>query len=78
MSLALPTAPAIVAKTDHAHRDSYLLITPAGSTVWTDDPELATPFTSMREAFRMAARLPASLRAFGLPRKPELTAHAAH
>lgn len=63
--------PAIVAKTDYAHRDSYLRLTPAGQALWTDDPASATPFVSMKEAFRMAARLPSSLRAFSLPRPTE-------
>jgi hypothetical protein len=70
------TTPAIVAKTDYAHRDSYLRLTPAGQAVWTDDPASATPFASMKEAFRMASRLPASLRAFSLPRPMEGLAEA--
>jgi hypothetical protein len=54
--------------------DQYLLLTPRGA-LWTTDPVAATPFESMREATRAAARLPAVLRAFGLPRASEL--HAA-
>jgi hypothetical protein len=50
----------------------YLVVTPLGQMVWTDDPAAATPFESMREAARAALRLPASLKAFGLPRDPEL------
>jgi hypothetical protein len=46
---------------------SYLLLTEAGATDWTVDPGRATAFASMREAARMALRLPAALRAYGLP-----------
>ena len=73
---------AIVAKTMRREAareaDRYLLITPAGAAAWVDDPATATPFSSMREATRMALRLPATLRAFGLPREPELAVHALH
>ena len=55
----------------------YLVVTPFGQVVWTDDPASATAFESMREAARAALRLPASLKAFGLPRDPELARRAA-
>lgn len=50
----------------------YLQVMPAGDIRWTDDPVVATPFQSMREAVREAMRLPSALRAFALPRKAEL------
>lgn len=70
--------PALVAKTDHRHIDRYLRVTPAGRPDWVDDPGSATSFTSMREATRMASRLLAALRAYGLPRDPELAVHRLH
>jgi hypothetical protein len=79
--LPLPTS-ALVAKTNHladrTDADRYLLITPAGSPTWVDDPQEATPFASMREATRMAMRLPSTLRAYGLPREPELALRRVH
>ena len=54
---------------------SYLLLSEGGAPDWTADPKAATTFPSMREAARMALRLPASLRAYGLPRDAEMTAH---
>lgn len=74
------TAPALVSKAAPAADapERYLLVTPRGETVWVDDPETATAFVSMREAARMALRLPAALRAFGLPREPELALRRAH
>lgn len=50
---------------------SYLRLLETGAADWTSDPASATTFVSMREAARMALRLPAALRAFGLPRPPE-------
>jgi hypothetical protein len=67
--------PALVAKSDASENATYLLLTPDGKTVWVARPDAATPFDSMRDAARMAARLPASLRAFGLPRSTELALH---
>lgn len=52
----------------------YLLIPSGGQTLWVDDPAQATAFASMREATRMAMRLPASLRSFGMPRDVEISA----
>jgi len=49
----------------------YLQLTAAGAK-WIDDPAAATAFDSMREAFRAAVRLPAALRAYGVPRHAEL------
>ncbi|MBI1199591.1 MAG: hypothetical protein GC203_17150 [Phenylobacterium sp.] len=61
----LPMPPlALVARPD----DSYLRLTPAGAAEWVTDPASATAFDTLREATRMAMRLPAGLRAFGLPR----------
>jgi hypothetical protein len=56
----------------------YLQLTPLGDSLWIEDPEAATAFPSMREATRFASRLPAALRAFGLPRGPEVTLHRIH
>ncbi len=78
-SIVAPIASALVARTDTGHHiDQYLQMTPVGRMVWVADPASATPFASMREATRMSARLPASLRAFGLPREPELALARAH
>lgn len=51
---------------------SYLLLTDAGAADWTGDLARATTFASMREAARMALRLPASVKAYGLPRNTEM------
>jgi hypothetical protein len=71
---------ALIAVADHARNDShqYLQITSDGAAIWVADPEVATPFPSMREATRIAFRLPARLRAFGLPREPELSRNHLH
>jgi hypothetical protein len=45
----------------------YLLVEPDGTSRWTPNLEAATVFTSMREAMRVAIRLPSAVRAFGLP-----------
>lgn len=58
--------------------DKYLRLTEDGAMVWVDEPREATPFPSMREAARMAFRLPAAMKAYGLPREPELHARALH
>jgi hypothetical protein len=62
-----PGSPALVAKADPAHCEAFLKILGAGEAVWTPDPQEATAFASMREAMRMAIRLPAGLRAYGVP-----------
>lgn len=73
MSVALHApAPAIVARTHPGEEASYLRLAPTGQFDWVDRPAAATAFSSMREATRMAMRLPSSFRAFGLPRAPEL------
>ena len=55
--------------------DRYLVLAESGRFEWTADPRQATAFDSMREAARMALRLPATLRAFGLLRDIEVDAH---
>ena len=61
-------AGAVVSKVDPiAHADRYLRLTETGACEWVLDPDGATPFSSMREATRMALRLPAGQRAFGVP-----------
>ena len=78
--VAISPSPALVtnASTGADQRDRYLFLTPLGQVVWVDNPEAATTFGSMREATRMAMRLPSSLRAFGLPREPELALRRMH
>jgi hypothetical protein len=68
---------AVVSRTDarDASAARYLLLTEAGAAAWTGDPAQATTFASMREAARMALRLPAALKAYGLPRAPEVSLH---
>lgn len=51
---------------------SYLVLSAAGVADWTSDPRRATAFASMREAARMALRLPAALRAYSLPRSGDM------
>jgi hypothetical protein len=72
--------PAIVARpaVRSDEHESYLLLTPLGQPTWTADPQVATAFDSMREAARAAFRLPANVRAFGLPRSVELSLSRAH
>jgi hypothetical protein len=72
------TAPAVVSRpTPKAERARYLRIKPDGVVQWVEDPAAATAFASMREAARMAVRLPAGERAFGLPREVEVSGLAA-
>ncbi|WP_041373035.1 hypothetical protein [Phenylobacterium zucineum] len=80
MSLALHAQPALVAKAAAGKdaADTYLVMGPLGQADWVADPEAATAFASMREATRAALRLPAALRAFGLPREPEVALRRAH
>ena len=63
--------PAVVSKTCD-HDPEYLRLEPNGATAWVADPAKATAFGSMKEATRMALRLPASTRAYGLPLQVEL------
>jgi hypothetical protein len=70
--------PALVARSERPDFQRYLLVNSTGAPVWVDDPEAATAFASMREAARMAMRLPAVLRAFGLPRDAELAVRQVH
>jgi len=68
--------PAVVAKSDIAHAaERYLLLTPVGQATWVETPARATAFPSLREAMRMATRLPSHHRAFGLPCDPAVTTH---
>ncbi len=53
--------------------DLYLVLSEDGRTTWVEDPQAATAFPSMREAARMAFRLPSALKAYGLPRESEIT-----
>jgi hypothetical protein len=64
-----PSTPALVSRQGGRSDDTgqYLYIAPDGCLAWTSRSEAATVFTCMKEAMRMAIRLPGSLRAFGLP-----------
>jgi hypothetical protein len=80
MALAMhdfPQNPAIVARPSArpSDADQYLMLTAKGAA-WTTDPQAATAFDSMKEAMRAAMRLPSALRAFGLPLRSEIGAHA--
>lgn len=68
---AVATLPAFVARiADYASDGpAYLRLTDDGASEWVAAQSDATPFTSMREATRHATRLPARLRAFGVPRR---------
>jgi hypothetical protein len=72
-TLNLQTAlrPAVVAKTAKADAQ-YLRLEPNGVPAWVSDPAMATAFDSMREAARMALRLPSGERAFGMPLEIEI------
>jgi hypothetical protein len=65
--------PAIVARREVLHdvADLFLQLDAGGVSRWTDDEDAATAFDSLREAMRAAARLPAALRAYGIPRPAE-------
>jgi hypothetical protein len=56
----------------------YLQLSETGAMSWVRDPIAATAFPSMRDATRMAMRLPASLRAYGLRRDVEVTLNRLH
>ena len=73
-------SPALVVKTDPrtGTDERYLHMTLLGQPEWVDNPEFATAFPSMREATRVAVRLPANLRAFSLPREAEVGLGRAH
>ncbi len=71
---AIVARPAIYAD----ENDRYLRFDDRGEATWTLDPADATSFDSMREAARAAFRLPASFRAYGLPRSVELSLATAH
>ena len=63
--------PAFVARIADYAADgpAYLRLTEDGATEWVASQSDATAFASMREATRHATRLPARLRAFGIPRR---------
>lgn len=65
------TLPAFVARISDYAADgpAYLRLAADGAMEWVAAQCDATPFASMREATRHATRLPARLRAFGLPRR---------
>lgn len=71
------TPQAVVSRATGASQfgDRYLLVLPTGRYDWTSNPTEATAFASMREAMRMALKLPSTLRAFSLLRDIEVDAH---
>jgi len=70
-------APALVSRTEARPGAvaSYLILSASGAAEWTADPKQATAFASMREATRQAMRLPAAVKAYGLPRGAEDLLH---
>jgi hypothetical protein len=75
---ARQASPALVAKADPAHREAFLKLTGAREPIWIADPDEATRFASMREAMRMAMRLPGRLRAYGVPASSGLAGERLH
>ena len=71
MSQDIRTLPAFVARIADYAADgpAYLRLAADGAMEWVAAQCDATPFASMREATRHATRLPAKLRAFGVPRR---------
>jgi len=67
----IATLPAFVARIADYAADgpAYLRLSADGAAEWVAAQSDATPFISMREATRHATRLPAKLRAFGVPRR---------
>lgn len=59
---------ALVSKCNPSAPEEYLQLSDDGAMSWVHDPLIATPFASMRDATRMALRLPAKLRAFSIPK----------
>jgi hypothetical protein len=66
--------PAVVSKAADTEAE-YLRVDPAGEIGWVKDPAKATAFGSMREAARMALRLPSAARAFGMPLQTEVESY---
>lgn len=69
MTRSAATLPAVVARIADYAADgpAYLRLAADGAMEWVAAQCDATPFVSMREATRHATRLPAKLRAFGIP-----------
>ena len=64
----LSTRPALVSRSPLRPTDQeQFLQLLDGAPRWTPDPDAATRFASLREATREALRLPAGVRAFGVP-----------
>lgn len=77
MSTMPMTRPAVVTRSSGRPVDSgqYLSLVDDRLPVWTEDLASATAFNSMREATRVALRLPGSIRAFALPLEIERSTH---
>jgi hypothetical protein len=78
MAASATAAAALVTRTDTSDGGGYLLVNAAGRPEWVARPEAATVFASMREAMRAAMRLPAKIRAYGLPLEPELKLYSTY
>ncbi len=66
--------PAVVSKEAKTGAE-YLRLEEDGARAWVADPASATPFGSMKEAARMALRLPSEMRAFGMLLEVELESY---
>lgn len=66
--------PAVVSKTADPEAE-YLRLDSDGAIAWVSDPTAATAFGSMKEAARMALRLPSGFRAFGMPLQTEVESY---
>lgn len=64
----MPALSAYVARISTTPEPIFLAISPTGDHDWVADPSRATPFETVREATRLAMRLPSRLKAFGLLR----------
>ena len=65
---SFPQCPAVIARLPvrPGALNDFLVLGPRGAKAWTPDPAAATTFDCMREANRVATRLPASAGAFSL------------
>jgi len=67
----MPAMSAYVARMSTTPEPIFLMIAPNGEHDWVADPARATPFPTVREATRLALRLPSRFKAFGLLRRCE-------
>lgn len=62
----MPAMSAFVARMSVTPEPIFLMIAPNGEHDWVADAARATPFPNVREATRLALRLPSRFKAFGL------------